>query len=123
MKQLLIIAKDPTLPTAVATALQGVSCALTSVCEAEAAFALLESTPVDLIFLDLEGLGSDGLKVLQSLRARSNPLPVFVAPSPSSDEMAPLREAASRGVYYETMRVPLAHAEIRAATAAVLATY
>jgi two-component system OmpR family response regulator len=121
MKQLLIIAKDPTLPAAVATALQGMSCAMTCVGEAEAAFALLDSTPVALIFLDLEGLGSDGLHVLEVLRARNNPVPVFVAPSPR-EEMAPLREAAGRGVYYETMRAPLAHDEIRAATAAALAT-
>lgn len=122
MKQLLIIAKDPTLPTAVAAALRDVPCTLTCVDDAAAALVVLHSQPVDLIFLDLQGLGSDGLDLLQVLRGRSNPVPVFVAPTPCADEMATLRAAAGRGVYYETMRTPLAQAEIRAATTAAFSS-
>jgi CheY-like chemotaxis protein len=118
MKQLLIVAKDPTLCDAVATALRDVPCVLTSADSAESALAVLLDHRIDLIFLDLQGLGKDALRVLQAVRSDGNPVPVFVAPTRRAEDMASLRAAASRGIYYETMRIPVAHAEIRAATTA-----
>lgn len=118
MKQLLIVAQDASLPDIVASALQDVACALTCVSDAGAALEILRSQRVDLVFLDLQGLGRGGLEVLQAVRARGNPVPVFVTPTRSEEDMASLRAAAGRGVYYETMRTPVAHAEIRAATTA-----
>jgi CheY-like chemotaxis protein len=118
MKQLLIVATDPTLCDIVATALRDVSCTLTCADNAAAALAVLQAQPIDLVFIDQQGLGADGLSVLQAIRSSGNPVPVFVAPTCRAEDMASLRAAAGRGIYYETMRTPIAHAEIRAATTA-----
>lgn len=117
MKQLLIVAKDPVLPDAVTTALADLPCAMTCVDSAAAALEVLENRRVDLVFIDLRNLGQEGLGVLQALRASGNPVPVFVAPT-HEEEMRSWRAAANRGVYYETMRTPVAESEIRAATTA-----
>lgn len=118
MKQLLIIAKDAGLPDTIARALTDVACALTCVSDADAALDVLHAQRVDLVFLDVQGMGQIGLEILEALRSSGNPVPVFVAPPRHEEGLAQLRAAAGRGVYHETMRTPLVPTEIRAATTA-----
>jgi len=122
MKQLLVIARDSGVQRAFEAALSDIPCTLLLTSDIVTALGYLESRPIDLVFLDLQGLAADGLCLLQLLRSRGNPVPVFVATTPADLGVSLLRAAASRGIHYEIMRKPLDRGDIRAATAAVLAT-
>jgi CheY-like chemotaxis protein len=122
MKQLLVITRDSGVLAVFEAALDDIPCVVLRATDAAMALTHLQSKRVDLVFLDLQSFASDGLDLLQRLRSRGDPVPVFVVTAPNDLDLPPLQQAASRGLHYEIMRRPVQPGDIRAATTAVLAT-
>lgn len=121
MKQVLVIGSDLTVRHAFESALDNVSCMLLFAADVRQGIQILCDEAVDLVFVDLQVLGADGLQILEWLRTTGNPLPVFVVSPSGESTLRPLQSAARKGFHHERLRTPLGPADIRAATSAVLA--
>ncbi|MBI4577803.1 MAG: response regulator, partial [Planctomycetes bacterium] len=65
--------------------------------DGEAALAALEAAPADLVFLDINMPGQDGLEVLSRIRGRPRAPPVVMVTAHGSERVAV--EAMKRGAY------------------------
>ena len=121
MKQVLVIGSDRTVRRAFESALDNVPCEVEFATDAAEGVEALRNGNFDLVFIDLQVPGFDGVGVLEWLRTAGNPVPVFVVTPSADSAVRPLRAAASKGFHYEPLREPFGSAEILAATTAVLA--
>jgi DNA-binding response OmpR family regulator len=76
--RLLLVEDDPMIGAAIRAGLRREGFTVDWVHHAESAAQVLGSEPFELLLLDLGLPGSDGLKLLQSLRARGETLPVLI---------------------------------------------
>jgi two-component system response regulator QseB len=76
--RLLLVEDDPMIGEAIRAGLRREGFAVDWVHHAESAAQVLGSEPFELLLLDLGLPGSDGLKLLKSLRARGETLPVLI---------------------------------------------
>jgi two-component system response regulator QseB len=75
---LLLVEDDPMIGEAIRAGLKREGFAVDWVHDAESAAGVLGSEPFELLLLDLGLPGSNGLKLLKSLRARGEALPVLI---------------------------------------------
>jgi len=76
--RLLLVEDDPMIGEAIRAGLKREGFTVDWVHDAESAMQVLGSEPFELLLLDLGLPGSDGLKLLKSLRARGEMLPVLI---------------------------------------------
>ncbi len=76
--RILLVEDDPMIGDAIQGALSDASYATDWVKNGLTALSALETQPYDLVLLDLGLPGKDGLDVLDSIRARNNPVPLLI---------------------------------------------
>jgi two-component system OmpR family response regulator len=76
--RILLVEDDPMIGDAIQGALMDASYATDWVKNGLTALSALETQPYDLVLLDLGLPGKDGLDVLDSIRARNNPVPLLI---------------------------------------------
>lgn len=76
--RVLLIEDDPMIGAAAQAALKDASCAADWVKTGTEGLAVLAAQRYDLVLLDLGLPGKDGLDVLRTLRAKSDPVPVLI---------------------------------------------
>lgn len=76
--RILLVEDDPMIGDAIQGALSDASYATDWVKNGLTALSVLETQPYDLVLLDLGLPGKDGLDVLDSIRARNNPVPLLI---------------------------------------------
>ncbi|WP_223457967.1 MULTISPECIES: response regulator [unclassified Pseudomonas] len=76
--RILLVEDDPMIGDAIQGALSDASYATDWVKNGLTALSALQTQPYDLVLLDLGLPGKDGLDVLDSIRARNNPVPLLI---------------------------------------------
>ena len=76
--RILLVEDDPMIGDAIQRALSDASYAADWVKNGLTALAALDTHPYDLVLLDLGLPGKDGLDVLDTIRARNNPVPLLI---------------------------------------------
>lgn len=76
--RILVIEDDPLLNDAIQSGLRQAGCAVDGFANARQALAALQTTPYELIVLDLGLPGMDGLELLRQLRSAQRELPVLI---------------------------------------------
>lgn len=115
--RILLIEDDPMIGDAIQRALTDVSYAADWVKNGPAGLAALDTHVYDLVLLDLGLPGKDGLEVLDTLRARNNPVPLLIITARDSldDRLRGLDGGAD-----DYLLKPFAMAELLARMRAVL---
>lgn len=86
----------------------------------ERGLELLAERGADLVFLDLNMPGLDGVDTLLRIRETHPSTPVYIVTAFAAEYMERLSAASARGVEFELLRKPIGAGEIRAVAEAAL---
>ncbi len=120
MKRLLVIDDDPLVRSACRSALEGPAYELVTVPDILTGLERMRNGTIDLVFLDLNMPGLEGLSALRQLRALSRQVPILVITSFVDQYLSQIQIAATEGIDFDLMRKPLDRNDLRAITVAML---
>ena len=80
----------------------------------------MESTKYDLVFLNLNMPGLNGVETLRELRARDKNVPVYIQTAFHAAFADQLRQAAKDGMDFEILKKPLGSDQIVSITKGIL---
>src|SRR3954471_21935554 len=120
MKKILIIDDDEGVRTSFVAALEYEDYVPTAVASGAAGIESAQRDRPDLIFLDLNMAGLDGVETLGRLRTLPPQGPIFIVTGFAGEFLEPLRAWRRQGAAFELARKPLTAREIRAIAGGVL---
>ena len=112
----LIIDDDPAVRSAFSLALEGTSCTVTLAGGGEEGVSAIDREEVDLIFLDLNMPGINGVDTLRQLREKQPDIPIYIVTAFADDYMGALKQASHDGLDFELLRKPLDRNQILSVT-------
>ena len=120
MKKILIIDDDEGVRTSFLAALEYRDYRPTAVGSGVAGVESAARDRPDLIFLDLNMAGLDGVETLARLRTLHPDVPIYIVTGFAGEFLEPLRALRRQGTTFELARKPLTVREIRAIAHGVL---
>lgn len=119
-KQILVIDDEQGVRDSFEMALEGQGYALMTAASGEEGVAKAAEQPPDLVFLDLNMPGIDGVETMRRLQAKHDDVLIYIVTAYYPDFMEPLARAADDGLVFELAQKPLSIDEIRTITRGVL---
>jgi CheY-like chemotaxis protein len=119
-KHILVIDDEPGVRDAFEMALAGQGYAVTTAASGEEGLIKAEERRPDLVFLDLNMPGIDGVETMRKLQAAQSDVLIYIVTAYYPDFMESLSQAAEDGLVFELAQKPLSIDEIRTITRGVL---
>jgi CheY-like chemotaxis protein len=120
MKRILVVDDDGGTRDAYRLALTGLDYAVEAVDGGPAGIAAARRQTPDLIFLDLNMPGMDGVETLRALLTENPSLRVYIQSAFVPEYMARLKQATAAGLHFEIVRKPLDFGQIRTVVTSLL---
>lgn len=111
-KEILVIDDDPAVRLAFELALEDSGCSVTTAASGEEGLRILQSRPMNLIFLDLKMPGMNGVETLKKLRSVDSEVPVYIVTAFFGDYFSELKGLEGEGLHFEVLRKPVSGSDI-----------
>ncbi len=118
-KHVLVVDDDPAIRKSFVIALADTDCQVDTAESGEQAIEDASGSKYDLIFLDLDLPGINGVETLREIRKIDRKTPVYIVTAFHTDCFADIKTAVEDRVAFEVLRKPLGSEEIRMVTGSV----
>ena len=119
-KRILVIDDEPGIRKSFMTALEDTGYMVETAESGEVGIEKLEGRKYDLIFLDLNMPGLNGVETLRELRERDKDVPIYIATAFHAAFADQLKKAAEDKVDFELLKKPLSSNQIVSITKGIL---
>lgn len=113
MKTVLVVDDERRVRNQFVLALADLPCKVLSAGSGEEGLDVAKGRGVDLVFLDLEMPGLDGIQTLEQLQKQPGQADVYLLSAFTSECLSKLRHAVEKGLSFEVLRKPIKRDEIR----------
>ena len=120
MKHLLVIDEDPASRESFVSAFEDTDYEVVLVDSGEKGIETAQSTPCDLVFVDLALPDMNGAQTVRKLRELSETLPIFVMTTAQETSLHELDHVRKKGLPFHLVRKPIGQIEMQALVYSVL---